>query len=81
MAPSHEPNPEALGLTGGRNLRKLHGVILYAIVPETGKDSLSRRLLPIFAEAWIFATVVVFIVVRVLGSDTAKHLVHSLMGR
>jgi hypothetical protein len=41
---------------------------------------LGGRLLPLLAEVWIFSTVLVFIVVRIFGSNTAKQML-NIMGR
>ncbi len=35
---------------------------------------------PKFVELWILATIVVFFVVRILGSHSAERLFHSLAG-
>jgi len=34
-----------------------------------------------FVQLWIFAAVVTFFIVRVLGSQTAQHIVHGLRHR
>jgi len=36
-----------------------------------------QKWAPLLAEIWIAAVILVFLIVRVLGSNTAKHLLHS----
>jgi len=40
-----------------------------------------KKHLPLIAEIWIFATIATFIVVRVVGSNSAKHILHVIQGR
>lgn len=40
-----------------------------------------RRYWPLLAELWIFATVLAFFVIRVLGSEFFHHKFHFLVGR
>ena len=40
-----------------------------------------RRYWPLLAELWIFATVLDFFVIRVLGSEFFHHKFHFLVGR
>jgi hypothetical protein len=40
-----------------------------------------RRYWPLLAELWIFATIIAFFVIRVLGSESFRHKFHFLVGR
>ena len=47
--------------------------------PRQGSDSLfAKKWFPVIAEAWIFATILVFVVVRVLGSHSATQIIQRL---
>jgi len=35
------------------------------------------RWLPLLTEVWIFAVIVVFLAVRIVGSNTFRHFMHS----
>jgi hypothetical protein len=37
-----------------------------------------KKYLPVLAEAWIFATIVAFLVVRIFGSNVFKHFLRSV---
>jgi len=50
-------------------------------VKESARDSKNERLMAALAEVWILLTVIVFLVVRVLGSNSAKHLIDAVKGR
>jgi hypothetical protein len=36
-----------------------------------------RKWLPLLTEVWILAVIIIFLLVRVLGSSTAKNLLHK----
>ena len=45
---------------------------------EIVRPSPFQKLLPMLAEVWIFAVILVFLAIRILGSNTVKHLFGSL---
>jgi hypothetical protein len=48
----------------------------YQKEPQELLSSPFRKGLSLLVEIWITAVIVVFLIVRVLGSNTAKHLLH-----
>ncbi len=45
---------------------------------ESEQPSQFNKYLPVLAEAWLFATIATFFVVRIFGSNTFKHFMHSV---
>jgi len=50
-------------------------------VKEPARDSKNERLIAALAEVWILLTVIVFLAVRILGSNSVKHLIDAVKGR
>jgi len=50
-------------------------------VKESARDSKNERLIAALAEVWILLTVIVFLAVRILGSNSVKHLIDAVKGR
>jgi hypothetical protein len=50
-------------------------------VKESARNLKNQRLMAALAEVWIFLIVIVFLVIRVLGSNSAKHLIDAVKGR
>jgi hypothetical protein len=50
-------------------------------LPEGNNSPLHWKYLPLITEIWIFATLATFFAVRVLGSNTGRHLMHLFLGR
>ena len=48
---------------------------------ESARDSKNERLMAALAEVWILLTVIVFLAVRILGSNSAKHVIDAVKGR
>jgi len=44
--------------------------------PHPRRKEIPRRL-PALTVVWIFAVIVMFVVVRIVGSNTFRHLIHS----
>ena len=50
--------------------------------PERSIDSrLPKKFFPVLVESWVFTTIVVFFVVRVLGSNLVSHWLHRIGAR
>jgi len=47
-------------------------------VSESEQASQFKKHLPALAEAWIFATIAAFFVVRILGSNAFRHFLRSV---
>ena len=50
-------------------------------VKKSGRDSKNQKLTAALAEVWILLTVIAFLAVRILGSNSAKHLIDAVKGR
>ena len=50
-------------------------------LPTMPRGSGFRRYWPLLAELWIVATILTFFIIRILGSESARHKFQFLVGR
>src|ERR1051326_8960685 len=79
------PSPYALQFHFWASLRRPHYASTTEIMANSARENSGSeppaqfpKFLPVLAEVWISATIIVFFAVRILGSNTFKHFMHSV---